>query len=144
MLFLSSLIPSNHYLLHVISALLELHVPGGLEYSLTTTTNQICQFLHLSKLKQCMYGLPDVFDKFAYGSNCTSRPMQQPPFMTITPWGSESRVCVHQLENRTASLQVMEHSLAHGPDLWLHFTKSNPNLERGLVAPSLLDEYLIA
>ena len=120
-------LPTDYLL---ISALLELYVPGGLEYSLTTTTEGTCYFLQLKE-----YGLPVVFDKFAHGANCTSQQLQ-PHFMTIIP--GDLKVEFVYINRRTGlppqpAFGWWSNHQAHGPELWLHFTKkATVTWEKGL------------
>ena len=107
-------------------------------YGLTTMTEETCQFFHLSKLK-----LTVVFDKFIHGNNFKSKQIQRPPFMTTSPGHLKVEFVYWRIG---APSQPSSCWALIGPWVWarLHFTKSNPNLGKELVTPSLLGDYLIA
>ena len=93
-----------------------------------------------------LYSLPVVFDKFAHSNNFTSQQMQSAPFMTITPGDLKVEFVYINWRTGPPSQPLGDRALI-GP--WvgaltsLH-KKSNPNLGKGLVVPSLLGEYLMA
>ena len=132
------------------SALLELHAPGGLEYSLTPTTEESCQFLHLgknsrSKIYQLCLTSSHTITFFHKPTNATSTPHDD------NTWGSENWVCVHQLENWTTITALGWLSTLRPMGKGSYFTsqKSNPNLGKracgtfpfGQVPDSLIRRY---